>query len=172
MTQADHLLYAEQPCRDLVVSIRSVKPDDLRFVGTSWKESHKDAPGPDRMPWSIYKQTTCKQIDALTDSQGTRILVAAVPDGRIAGWICYSPGKAISTVHWVYTRHKLDADKLRRRGVMTALLEAASLGKRFAYTFRGPRHRRSDTPTDERIVDWLRSRGVTAVYCPLAEWLA
>ena len=176
MTQADHLVYAESTA-PLVVSIRRGQDDDRRFIATSWKESHKDAPKMDRTPWPIYKQTTCKQIDALVDSTGTRLLVATVPDGRIAGWICYSPGKAISTVHWTYTRHTLDGEHLRRRGVMAALIDAAELGKRFAYTFRGPRRRNGGSTTgrgpslDEPIVEWLRGRGVTAVYVPLVEWL-
>lgn len=162
---------AESP---FTISIRAAIPDDIRFVVTSWKESYKDAPGVDRQPWPVYKQTACKQIDALVDK--TRTLVAVAPDGRIVGWICYSPGRAISTVHWAYTRHKLDEELCRRRGVMAALLDAAELGKRFAYTFRGPRRRSRSRvghgpSLDLPIVEWLRTLGITAVHVPLQEWL-
>lgn len=159
------------------LAIRPIAPDDLRYVASSWKESHKDAPDVERLPWPVYKLTTCKQIDALLESRTVRTLAAYAGDGRIIGWIAYTPGKAISTVHWTYTRHKLGEEKCRRRGVMTMLLEAAELGQRFAYTFRGPRRnngarRGGRGPSlDLELVTQLRDRGVTAVFVPLQEWL-
>lgn len=197
MTQADHLVYAESTA-PLVVSIRRGQHDDRRFIGQSWKESYKDAPGHRRTPWRMYNQTTAKDIYELLEKPFVELLVAQESGGRIAGWIAFTRGKSISTLHWVFTRSLLHDQTcklawsrqakdpppctctpavLRRRGVMTALLEAADLGKRFAYTFRGPRPHvggkrgGGGVPMDDVLVAWLRGRGVTAVYVPLVEWL-
>lgn len=195
--EADHLVYAEHE-PSLVVSIHRGVEDDKRFIARTWKESYKDAPGQRRTPWRIYNQTTAKDIYALLDNPTVQLLAAHEPGGRIVGWLAFTRGKSISTLHWVFTRsllHDLTCKlawshpaidpppctcapiELRRRGVMTALLEHADLGKRFAYTLRGPRVHNggkrggSGPPLDEPIVAWLRGRGVTAVYVPLVEWL-
>lgn len=65
---------------------------------------------------------------------------------------------------------------------MTALMDAAELGRRIAYTHKGEQRggsywkthtARKDLPPplDEVIVDWLRERGATAVYEPVEKWL-
>lgn len=175
------------PRRPLVMSIRPMAPDDLPYVRAVWKESYKDAPTVDRMPWAMYKATVGKTIDELVGRSDVNLLGGYADNGKVIGWICYSPGRSISTVHWTHTRFKLDDDKCRRRGVMTDLILAADLGKRLAYTFRGPRRRvhhggkdrspdavrhsgRGDT-LDLSLVEWLRSRGVSAAFVPISEWL-
>lgn len=162
----------------LTLSIRDIAPDDLRYIADSWKESHKDSPETERMPWPLYKQTVCKQIDQLLAQSGVRVIAAYEHGGKIVSWLCYSPGKKISAVHWTYTRHALGDAKMRRRGAMSLLLDAADLGPRFVYTFRGPRRNNGSKrkgvgdPLDVAIVAALRGRGITAVYVPLTEWLA
>ena len=185
--EADHLVYAEQQ-PSLVVDIRRASPDDLRYVYATWLSEYKYSSGRlARAPYDMYRATVGKQLHDLVWADRTRVVAAYMPDGRIAGWLAYVPGRSVSTVHWCYTRFRLDGEKLRRRGVMAALLEAADLGSRFAYTFRGAKeHRlrgkqdraehaprlsiRGDT-SDEPIVAWLRGRGVTAAFVDIAEWL-
>lgn len=160
------------------VTIRPMHADDLSYVRSTWKEGHKDAPGAERMRWPVYKLTVGKQIDQVLAEPSTQVLVAYADNGRAIGWLAFTPGRSISTVHWAHTRHELDGEPCRRRGVMTALLDRAGLGKRFAYTFRGARRnngsRRSGRgdSLDLTIAAWLRGRGVTAVYVPVEEFLA
>lgn len=171
-----------------LLSLRPLAIEDHRYAAACWRESHKQSSAAYlRTPWSLFKQTIGKQIDDVLAMSSTRTFGAYNPAGKVIGWIAYAPGRSISTVHWTHTRHELDGELCRRRGVMTMLLEAAELGRRFAYTFRGPRrvhHRggkdrgaaaaRSSVqgPTlDVVLVDKLRERGVTAVYVPIEEWL-
>jgi hypothetical protein len=83
----------------------------------------------------------------------------------------------VSAVHWVHVKHELDGERMRRRGIMTALLDAAELGTRFVYTLRARRDRATlpDGSTskslDESLVVALRARGVSATHVPLKEWL-
>ncbi len=175
------------------LEIRVIDPDDVRFISSTWKESHKNAPKVQRLPWEIYHQTVSPVIDALIAQ--SRILAAYHADGRIIGWLAYAPGRSISTVHWAFTRKQLhlttcpssrwtrdsvcncEPEKLRRRGVMAMLLDAAEIGKRFAYTLQGARrnargHGAASGPSsDVAIVEWLRGRGISATYVPLKEWL-
>lgn len=185
------------------LAIRPLSPDDHRYAAQSWRESFKQSSASlQRSPWAMYKATVGTQIAGIVDR--CSLLGAYVPDGRIAGWIAYTPGRSINTVHWVTTRHVLHdptcpravpratadcackPESCRRRGVMAMLLEAAELGRRIAYTHRGPRRvvhhggkeRSADAarssvhgPTaDLAIVEWLRGRGVTAVFVDYQEW--
>jgi hypothetical protein len=62
---------------------------------------------------------------------------------------------------------------LRRRGIMTALLDAAALQERLVYTFRGAKHEhRNDGITmDQRLLPMLRARGHRGVeHVPWKEW--
>ena len=52
-------------------------------------------------------------------------------DGNVLGWIAWTPGR-ISVVHYVYVRHEA-----RRAGLAMRLIDAAQLGPRLVYTFRG-----------------------------------
>jgi hypothetical protein len=169
----------------LMLVVRPFVPDDVPYAAQTWREEYKKSSAAIwRMPWPAYKETVGREIDSVLAT--AKLLAAVHPGGRIAGWLAYTPGKSVSTVHWAYTRFKIDNDLLRRRGVMTLLLEAAQLGRRFAYTHRGARearHRsalglssdgRKRNPrgpsVDEPIVDWLRGRGVTAVFVDYKEW--
>jgi hypothetical protein len=159
------------------MSIRPASPDDLAYVRSTWREGHKNSPGAERMRWPEFKATVGKQIDAVLASPGVQVLAAYADNGRVIGWLAYTPGRSVSTVHWAHTRFELDGEPCRRRGVMTALLDRAELGKRFAYTFRGARRGggarrpgRGD-PLDLTLAAWLRGRGVTAVYVPVEEFL-
>lgn len=187
MTQPANTLAVDPP----VLSLRSLAPDDHRYAAATWRESYKESsPQLLRAPWAMYKATVGKQLTELVASSQT--LGAYNDDGRVIGWIAYVPGRTISTVHWCHTRFKLEHpdghdEQCRRRGVMTLLLDAAGLGKRFAYTFRGPRRtihhgskdRSPDAPKntirgdtlDVALAESLRKRGVTAAYVAYEEWI-
>lgn len=175
MMEASHvtdvILSGAAPSLDL----RLASPDDHRYIAQTWKESHKDAPMVDRLPWPIYKQTSGKTIDSLVAA--SRVIAAYHPSGKIIGWIAYAPGRSISTVHWIYTRYQHGDEKCRRRGVMTLLFEAAEVGRRVLYTHRGGRRhtharRAGKGPSlDLVLVEWLRSRGVSATYVDVNEWM-
>lgn len=185
------------------LAIRPLSPDDHRYAATTWRESFKESSSSlQRAPWAMYKATVGKQITGIIDT--CSLLGAYAPDGRVVGWMAYSPGRSVSTVHWVTTRFTLHTpacprsqprsstdctckpEPCRRRGVMTMLFDAAELGKRIAFTHRGPRRvvhhggkeRSADAPrssvhgptADLAIVEWLRGRGVTAVFVPFEEW--
>lgn len=164
----------------LTISIRPLSVDDHGYARATWREGMKDAPAYERMPWSLYKQTAGATVAKLVaDAQ---MLGAYVADGRILGWLCMSPGRAVNTLHWVHTRYDLDGDRCRRRGVMSALVDAAQLGRRIAYTFHGPRRRGSShgpegsrasgrgASLDTVLVEWLRQRGTIATHIPYSEW--
>jgi len=154
----------------LVIDIHGLAADDLPFVRHTWRESYKKAPKVDKLTWSLYKQTAGRIIDHLVGREDVQLLGAFGLGGRVLGWIAWTPGRAVSTVHWVYTRHELDGALLRRRGIMTDLWDAAQLGKRIVYTHKGPKRQRS-VPMDETLVDWCRSRGVTATHVSVEEFL-
>lgn len=177
---ADHLVYAEQlpiveASLPMTFDVRKMAPDDRRYAATTWRESYKEAPRVERMPWPLYKQTAGKVIDQLVEADDTSMIAAYAGDGHVLGWIAYTPGRSISTVHWTYTRRLLGTHVCRRRGVMSALLGAAELGPRFAYTHRGARRQngtRGRGPgLDVILSEMLRTKGVTAVYVPVEEWL-
>lgn len=159
------------------VIIRDLDDTDRGYALFSWRESHKQAPGVSRMPWSYYKDTLGYAFQTILDDKNTRMLGAYTDDNKLAGWIVMTPGKRVHTVHWVHVKYELDGEPLRRRGVMTALLKAADLGKNFVYTLRARRDRATlpdgslTKSLDESLVHALRGKGVTATYVPLKEWL-
>lgn len=170
---------------DLSINIRPITPDDRAYVRATWRESYKESSATYlRMPWPLYKQTVAAKLEAAADNAS--LLGAYVTDGRLAGWLAYTPGRAVDTVHWVYTRHALDGTPCRRRGVMSGLIASAQLGNRIAYTHRGPRPvvhrgRRDRSPDAERsgargptsdlaLAEWLRAGGRSVVFVPYEEW--
>lgn len=151
------------------MNIRELDPDDRGYVISSWREGHKQAPKMCRVPWSYYKYSHGALIKQAFD--GAEVLGAYVEDVLI-GYVVFTRGKRVHTLHWLYV--KKDA---RKNGIATALLEAADLGKRFAYTLEGPKHKVRYADREYRSVDlflvaWLRARGTTAVYSPLKDFLA
>jgi hypothetical protein len=157
---------------ELVVHLRKPTDDaDRGYVRRSWLESYKYAPVQHRLPWPIYKQTAGKTIDALLDRSDVELVAAYEPTGKIVGWCAWTPGRAVSTLHWIYVRQAIDDVPMRRRGVATALLEAAQLGRAVVYTFLGARRHRGLPSLDVPLVAWAKSRGVTATYAPVEEFL-
>lgn len=152
--------------------IRPLDAADRGYVLFSFRESAKKAPGLDRVPWAYFKATTGRDFERVLDDATTRVLGAYDDADQLLGWLVMTPGKRVSAVHWVYTKHKH-----RREGVMTALLEAAELGPRFVYTHRARRDR-SPLPDgtvtkslDETLVAALRARGVSATHIPMKDYL-
>lgn len=160
----------------LLLDIRPMKLDDLGYARWSFAEGHKGAPGTDGMSWRYYKRFIVPELDKCLSRPETMVLAAyvgAVP----AGWIAFHRGRRVSTVHWAHTRFQLgeSGQALRRRGVMTTLFEAAGIGERICYTFKGaaPMHGRkgrSQATMDEKLLPWLRKRGGEPVYIPWEEW--
>ncbi len=159
------------------VTVRALDADDKGYALSSWRESHKSSPGCDRVPWSYYRHEWGEKFRALIDDPTTRTLGAYTSDDQLAGWLAMTPGKRVATLHYVYTKWKLDGKLLRRQGVMTALLEAAELGRAFAYTLKGRRDRvklpdgSTTKSLDESLVAALRDKGISATHVPLKEWL-
>lgn len=150
--------------------LRPVDPADRGYVRRTWFESHKTAPRYHRMTWPAFKATEGKAIEALIDHANVRLLGAYALDGKLLGWIAWSPGRSVSTLHYVYVRQLCGETHVRRQGIATALLLAAELGKRVVYTFEGPRRR--GMRMDEHLVAWARGRGVNATYVPVKEFLS
>lgn len=175
--------------------IRIAEPDDNArpYIRKTWAESFHRAPGQSHRRFRTWKRGAFATIDRLLGDRTTRALVATSPDAfvermpgdpatrvpAIVGWIVWTPGRSVDTVHYIYVRHEAGGIEWKRRGVMTALVESAELGKRVAYTHRGEHRvgsywngKELPRSLDEVIVDWLKGRGVTAVYEPVEEWLA
>ena len=156
--------------------VQRVAPEDLGYVLFSWREGHKKSPDASRMPWAYYKATYAQRFAEILNDPST-VLLGGYEDGKLVGWIVVTPGKRVSTVHWIHVKHEMNGERTRRRGVMTRLLEAAELGTKFVYTLRARRDRAhlpdgSITKSlDESLVAALRDTGVTATYVPLKEWL-
>ena len=155
-------------------TIERARLDDMAYIRNSFAEGHKGAPGVASMTWRYYKRYIVPELNAALGRGDTQILAAYRRDGIVLGWIAFCRGRTVDTVHWVHTRHAIadEGEQLRRRGVMTALLDAAKLKPRLCYTFRGawPRHRSDGVTMDERLLPWLRSRGQHAAYVPWEEW--
>jgi hypothetical protein len=189
--------YTFVPERGHELRIAEPPNDALPYIRKTWAESFHRAPGQSHRRFRTWKRGTFAMIDRILGDSTTRALVATAPEvtfermpddpdtavPAIVGWIVWTPGRSISTVHYVYTRHEVGGIEWRRRGVMTALVEAAKLGQRVAYTHKGEQRvgsfwkagkagkRDLPRPLDEVIVDWLRARGTTVVYEPVEEWL-
>ncbi len=153
------------------LEIRTLDQDDLPYALSSWREGHKQAPKADRMPWVYYKAKYGPIFRGLLESPTSLLLGAYIGDQpELLGFLVATPGKRISSLHWVYTKFKnAEGVSLRRHGVMTELLSAADLGPRFIYTLLG--RRESGHSHDETLVRTLAARGQVAVYTPLLEWI-
>lgn len=140
--------------------IRRAHPDELGYIRSSLSEGVKESSNRlHKLPWPDFKRLERPKLDALLARGDTQLIVADL-DGAVAGWLAYSPGRRVDTVHWTLTRHRL-----RKRGVMRQLIDAAQLKHRIVYTLRGARQ------SHEWIVPWLAGRGVTAAYEPLKAWM-
>lgn len=177
--QADHGSLSRA---ELTIAIRPLSFDDHAYVRSTWLEGYKTSTsGFLRTPWPLYKQTIGRELAGIIGTAAT--LGAYRDDGSLAGWLAYSPGRSVDTVHWMYVRNQV-----RRRGVMAAIVAQAELGQRICYTHRGSRdvaHRgrsqrspdaarsQGKGPTmDEPMADWLRAQGRSVVFVPFEEWAA
>ena len=167
--------------RALPISIRPTRIEDLPYIHGSFAEGRKLAPGYASMSWRAYKEHVVPTQRAVFAHPETKLLGAYLPTGVIVGWLAYWPRRSVSVVHWVHVRYTLairpglpaqpyEGENFRRRGVMTALFDAAQLG-RIAYTHRGGRskHDRDGMTSDERLMPWLRARGHHPVFAALPE---
>lgn len=158
------------------MNVRKLDQADYGYALFTWREGHHKSPGFCRLPWSYYKDTCVRDFEKLLDDSSSIVLGAYSHEEKLLGWLLATPGKRVHTLHWVHVKHELEGKPMRRRGVMTALLEAANLGSQFAYTLHGRLLDRADRTggvksLDEILVAALRARGVTATYVPLKEWL-
>lgn len=159
------------------MNIRPLDAADRGYALFSWREGHKKAPGASRVPWAYYRDTFGHAFSKIIDDPTTRLLGAYTDGGALIGWLAATPGKRVSALHWIHVKHELAGEKIRRRGAMTALLDAAQLGKNFVYTLRARRDRETlpdgsvTKSLDESLAFALRARGVTATFVPLQEYL-
>lgn len=166
-----------QPSNTPRYTIEPMLDDDKRYVRSTWADSYHRSPACYKMPFAgEYKQSIVPLLHKLVDLSS--VLCAKTGDGRIVGWIATSPGKSISTVHYCYTRFQTDNVEWRRRGVATALVESAELGRRFLYTLRGEvkrggrfDKRKWPRSLDEELASALGERGQVAVHVDIKEWL-
>lgn len=165
----------KEPVSD-TYTIRNLDPEDVGYALVSWRESHKAAPGADSMPWSYYKHAYGSLFQKILNDPASRLLGAYDEDNKLLGWLAMSPGRSVNTLHWVHVKYELSGTKLRRRGLMYSLIEAADLGPRFIYTLRA---RRKKSPGDETIKTFdeilarvlLRDKNMVATYVALKEWV-
>lgn len=155
-----------------MIVVRSLEDADKPYVLASWRESHKQSPGCDKVPWRYYKYEYGESIAKLLDDP-TTVKLGAYGDDTLAGYLIMTPGKRVNTLHWIQTRFEIAGNNVRRRGIMTLLISEAGLGKSFVYTLRGRRIKRvpGKKSLDEVLADWLLARGVVATYVPLKDWL-
>lgn len=161
---------------DLPYRITPAIEDDKRYVVSTWLTSYHRSPSQYKTRYvGNYNQLVRPTVQRLVDTES--VLTAKTAGDRIVGWLVYTPGRSISTVHYAYTRHHLDDVEWRKRGVLLSLLEAAGVGRRFLYTHKGEfkrggydDRRRFARPLDEEIVSALQRRGVVAAYEPYKEW--
>jgi len=159
---------------ELEIRIAPVTDRDIGYCLGSWREALKTAPGNTRTPWGVFRRTVSPQLAAVLNASE---VLCATARGSIVGWIAFQRAKRVNACHWVHTRYEdASGEPLRRRGIMTALFDAADLGRSLVYTFRGglPRHPRPEdrrVTSDEIVRRFLSRRGTTAVYVPYQEWI-
>lgn len=141
-------------------------PGEIGYLRGSFAEGVKQSSNRlDKLPWPDFKRLERPKLDEVLGRPDTQLLVADL-DGFVAGWLAWSPGRRVDTVHWTHTRWRVGkGEPLRKRGVMTALVDAARLKTHIEYTLRGARR------SHEWIVPWLNKRGVYARFEPLQGWL-
>lgn len=155
------------------VEIRDLDAVDKGYALVTWREAHKCSPNCRRASWWAYKQEFNEILSGLVNAPST-LLLGAYEGPDLIAWLAATPGKRITTVHWLHVKQKLHGERVsQRRATAYALLDAAKVGQSFLYTFRGPKCR-PDTgfkTTDEMLAADLRVKGVTATYIPIKEWL-
>lgn len=159
-------------------TVKPLKAEDRGFVLTTMREGVKQNPSYDRVPWSYMKATIGVELANIINDDATKILGAYTPEGLLLGWVCASPSKRVTVVHWVYTRFEHKGERLRRRGIMLALLEDVADNKPIVYTLRARRcndvlaNGEKAKSLDNVLAEQLLARGITTSYVSLKEWLS
>lgn len=156
------------------MKIRDLDDEDVAYALSAWRESHKQSPGCDRVPWGYYKHAWGALISRVLEDDDTVKLGAYNDEDELLGFIVYTPSKRVDVLHWIHVKYKIGDAPVRRQGVAEALFNHADLGKRFVYTMRG---RRGKFPgkaksLDEVLVAKLLERGIVATYVSLKDWFA
>lgn len=153
------------------VTVRPLDAEDRPYALTSWRESHHQGAAMKNVPWPVYKREYGALFWELLNHHSSLVLGAyRTTDNQLMGFLVASPGKSIDVLHWVMVRHAdKKGDKVRRQGVMTALINAADLGTRWIYTLKGRKH--NDVSLDEVLANKFIDKGTTPVYVPLHQWL-
>lgn len=152
-----------QVSRILQLRVRHVHhsdPGELAYIRSTFAEGYKQSSNRlDKLTWPDFKRLERPKLDAVLARADTQLLVADL-EGMVAGWLAWTPGRRVDTVHWTHARHQL-----RKHGVMRALVDAAGLKARLVYTHRGAKR------SDNWIVPWLGRRGINAAFVPMKEWI-
>jgi hypothetical protein len=153
------------------VIVRPLKDEDKPYAMVSMRESHHQGDAMKRIPWPKYKQQYGVLFWELLTHDSSKVLGAYHADTEeLVGFLVGTPGKSVHTLHWVQVKFKdRQGNKIRRQGIMLALLAEADLGSRFVYTLRAGAHR--DKHLDEKLAQALLKRGLVAAYTPIMEWL-
>ena len=65
------------------VAVRALDADDFGYALSSWRESHKQAPGVDRLPWPYYRAEWGEKFRAIINDPGTLLLGAYSPTAEL-----------------------------------------------------------------------------------------
>jgi hypothetical protein len=152
------------------IDIRPVGGAELPFILDSWASSHMRSPG---QPFgAAYQRYVLPQVKELLNRDDVWIIAAFGPyqarQDAILGWLAWTPGE-LPAIHYAFTR-----GAMRKRGIFSALLDKAMVGRRWLYTHKGqlPRYGRKSAPTyDKKVIAALARRGVAGVYVDASEWL-
>lgn len=153
--------------RRVRVDIRPLDAADVGYARAKWRECHHRAPGKRRLPWSVYKLTFGEQIDRLLLREDVLMLGAYDDAGRVRGFVAWTPARNADApwVHYAWVRPGNE-----RQGLALRLLDAAELGRRWWYTFKGVKPK-GGPPLDEVMVAALAVRGITATHLPANKFL-
>jgi hypothetical protein len=178
-----------EPAPDRFRIVDGLPDADRGYVIREWTDGIHATKGNHKKPFRFWKPVWREQITRVLDMPETRTLVAHHDTERLMrdgsdlgptclGFLVWTPGNAgrgWPAIHYAFTRHSVGGVPWRRRGVLSALVDAAELGPRVQYTQHGE-HRRngrqlSPVPMHEPIVEWLRGKGMAVAYTPIEEWL-
>lgn len=154
------------------VEVKPLESVDKPYALTSWRESHHQGAMMKGIPWPVYKREYGTLFWELLNHSTSLVLGAyRKSDDQLMGFLVATPGKRIDVLHWVSVRHTdKGGEKVRRQGIMMALINAADLGTRWIYTLKGRNH--NDSSLDEVLAKKLSAKGITPVYVPLHQWLS
>lgn len=105
-------------------TIRPMSADDRPYVLETWRRSMQQKSRKNQRDVSHSRANRARE--RLADEH--RVLVASVADGSIIGWICYTPLRSSSVVHYLYVRASFRAHtKNHDSRVSRDLMEAAGV---------------------------------------------